>query len=506
MKNAVLVRLKQDSSSITYIWDPGKEEFSPLTEKDLSKFCPGFTRLNERARQKEVEAFIKHSKIVGVIRTPIYFPNVSKKLCQKHSSPKKFAEGSRAILATVELFETPRAGCMVLSDLLCGLHCAALREVEPGFHPITLFRSSAPEVQVVLKQIVKCVVQESRWKKKKCTFRRRRILDYRTKPGEFPHHIQDFSQAKRPIEEYKALKFPIPYVDTVALVIGADSPQVREAAPYLKDTCVILLNCDTGDFTPTKISSADIAAYSPEVLTLLKTKRNHIAALLHWWWAAFADEDAWARGIVQEARASFGKPDSRYIRVELDPRKLRDSIRYRVLLSFLDEVETYGFMAPEELEPYRQMAKDVFDPAPPEEAPVRHAEDPDVFVEVMKNLLAANTASIVAEGERYVKKDRHFAAWRSIGNTRYLVLDEDVWVKAYKKAVKERKELDASFFEKENWAQALQRRLAEDGKIKHTGNSFRYRYDLYDNGTKDRTYVVAIPAEILADQQAISQA
>ena len=80
MKNAVLVRLKQDSSSITYIWDPGKEEFSPLTEKDLSKFCPGFTRLNERARQKEVEAFIKHSKIVGVIRTPIYFPNVSKKL------------------------------------------------------------------------------------------------------------------------------------------------------------------------------------------------------------------------------------------------------------------------------------------------------------------------------------------------------------------------------------------------------------------------------------------
>ena len=223
----------------------------------------------------------------------------------------------------------------------------------------------------------------------------------------------------------------------------------------------------------------------------------HAASLLGWWWERFDDEDAWARQVTQTARASFGKPDSRYIRAEIDPKLLRDAIRYQVFLSFLDELETAGFMTREELTPYRQTVKDVFDPAPPEPVQLRHAEDPDVFVEIMKAMVKNPPAAIVAENERFVKKDKPLAAWRTISGERYLVFLEEAWAKVYSKAVRTKKEIDCSFLQRERWERDLQKLLCEQGLIKEASSGYRYRYNLLEDGTRDKTYVVAVPAHLL---------
>ena len=260
---------------------------------------------------------------------------------------------------------------------------------------------------------------------------------------------------------------------------------------------MILFNSDAGDLAPTKLSPADIAAYAPDVVSRLQTNSKQVAALLDWWRIPFKNEDTWAREIVQEARASFGKPDSRYIRVELDPKKLRDAIRYRVLLCFFDVLEDNELMTAEELQPYRQGAKDVFDPAPVEPAAVRHAEDPDVFLEVMRELAVDPSAKIVAEDERFIKKDKPLAAWRTIGTERHLVLLEEGWAKFYKKAILAKKTIESSFFQLERWERDLQKTLSEAGLIKKASSGYRYRYDLLENGRRDSTYVVAIPTQLL---------
>jgi len=410
---------------------------------------------------------------------------------------EKQATAIRTFLSIGSVFESPKAGHLLMADLLCGLHCQALRKVEPSFHPAVSVHSDSPEVLKALKRITKIAAPLSRWKQGKIQIERTRILNYSTQLGEFSHHIQDFSEFKRPIPECRALKFPVAYTDSMALVVGADAPQIREAAPYLENAAVIFLNSEPGDFKPTKLSPADYAAYDPEIISQLKDHRKQICSLLFWWWLPFENENAWAARIVQEARDSFGNPDIRYIRTELDPKLLRDQIRYRVLLSFLDEMEDYNWMSHEDLEPYRQNAKEVFDPAPPEPVSIRRAEDPDVFIEVMRALTVKKADSIVADGERFVKTDKPLAAWRRINGTRYLVFLEKTWATEYKRAVTARKDVDTSYFQKDSWVLDILKILAKKDRIKHTGNNPRYRYDLMEIGARDDTYVVAIPAELI---------
>lgn len=490
----LLVKVKYPDRQQFFIYSEGENRFVPLTESQLARAIPGYTLLNEKARQRELDTFIRRSEVIETIKVPEFLPTGSPK--PKFSQDEK-AKAAQAFLSLADLFEVRRAGYNLISNILCGQHCTALRKAEPSFSPTIAIRNDSPEIRSVLKKLIKSIVRLSRWKIKKVQIERTAILDYRVSPGEFPHHIQDFSKVKCSIPGYKKLRFPAAYTDTIALLISADNSQIREAAPCLGNAAVVLLNCGTGDLNPTRLSSSDLAAYDPEIVQQLKANRKAVSALLGWWWSAFDNEDAWARGIVQEARAFFGKPDSRYIRVELDPKQLRDAIRYRVLQSFMDELETNGLMSSEELQPYRQGAKDVFDPAPQESITLRRAEDPEAFQEIMRELVTAKLDSVVEEGARFVKADKPFAAWRTISGEQYLVMPEDAWATAYKKAALARKGLETSFFKQPGWEKALQKLLVDAGKIKRASSGYRYRYDLYGDGRRDQTYVVAIPVQIL---------
>lgn len=480
-----------------YIYSEKDNHFIPLDEPCLAKQIPGYARLNEKARQKELVKFLKDAKIIRTVKLDGPLPNTSHNPWTKKAFQEELRETLTALLSVTRLFEAPIAGHLLLADTLCAMHCKALREAAPSFHPAISIKSMSPEIEKLLKNLVRAAVTKKRWHKKHAELRRTAILDYRVPPGGFPHHIQDFSQWKISVKGYKALKIPAAYEDTVLLIAGATDAQMKEAAPYLGNAAVILLNSAPGDLAPTGLTASNIGSYDPEVVKQLEEHCNRIASLLQWWWSLFDDEEAWAREIVQEARASFGKPDDRYIRVELDPKKLRDAIRYRVLLSFLDELEACEFMTAEELASYRQAAKNVFDPAPPEPVVSRKAEDPEVFLEIMRELTAQNTSSIVAEDARFVKSDKPFGAWRTISKEPYLVLLEDAWTKAYPKAAKAKVGVDCSFFQQNNWELELQKVLVEQELIKAPSSGYRYRYDLFGNGTRDKTYVVAIPTKYL---------
>lgn len=488
--NYDLIHTTGNATCAYWTYDPKQKQWVPLDEQFFKRHIDGYGSLCEHSRKKARRKFINNCQIIKKIKIPETIPNITDKQYDKHDPD------ALSVLSICNLFKEQEAGYLLCANLLCGMHVNAIRKAAPEFQPVLAINSnSSPQIIEPLTTIIRAIYRTTDWYNDSHEFTQKHILDYRSEPGDFPKHIQDFTRGKASVKQYQKFKYILPYSGSAVLVIGADSMQIREAVPHLVNAAVLLLNSAPGDLNPTKLQ---VTAYSPEIAGHIRENRKKLASLFRWWWGeALKDEDSWAQRIVQAARASFGKPDSKYKRVELDPKKLRNAILYQVLLSFLDEVEAAELMTAEELAPYRQGAKEVFDPAPPEPVQPRHAEDPDVFLEIMKTLVDNPPAPIVAEDAQFVKKDKHLAAWRTISEERCLVFLEADWANAYSKLAKARKDVDCSYFHRENWARDIQKLLCERGLIKAPSSGHRYRYDLMGNGTRDTTYVVAIPAHLL---------
>lgn len=495
MMNKVIINATVTPS--TYFIKDGKR-YILLDERRLAKEIPGFRDMTIKARKRHFEEWLDNETEIVCRASLDWMPNIRKKdavPCQElPSAAQIFLSGTR-------MFGDPAAGYRIVADILCGQHISALRKEAPSFRAVISIISDSQETEALLIAAVQAAVARSKWSGKHCKLRRSAVLDYREPDSIFQRQIQDHSELRIRHKGKGKAKIPYPYIDTVALVIGANNKQAYEATTYLEDAAVILLNSgNMKDITPTKLPQSSTSLRKLEVVTRFQEARTEIASLLHWWWLCFTyekRESIWAKQIVQKARASFGKPDSRYTSVELNPLKLRDAIRYQVFLNFLDELEQAKFLSAEELESYRQGARDVFDPVPPEPVPLRRAEDPEVFLEIMKELVQNSPAAIIAEGEPFVKKDKPMAAWRMISKEDYLVFEESSWAKLYSKTARTRKNIDISFFQEDKWEQRLQKRLCEEGIIKQPSSGSRYRYDLFGNGKRDDTYVVAIRAELL---------
>ena len=253
------------------------------------------------------------------------------------------------------------------------------------------------------------------------------------------------------------------------------------------------MDCAGKDWGGRRMSRGDLQGLDPSVVERLQKAGPLAAVVLAGWWAERSK--AAARIIVQEAKRTLGKPDSRFIAVVYDPKLLGQAIRHQTLLTFLKVLEESGVLAPEELAPYRAAVKQVYDPDPEPEVTVRHAEDPEVFLEIMKELAAQER--IAGPGQRFTKADKYLGAWRNISGVCHLVLLEGDWKKAYAKAARAREDLDVSILRQEGWERKLQKSLAETGYIKAPNSGYRYRYDLLENGTRETTYVVAVPRALL---------
>ena len=482
-----------------WILDKKSGRYVPLDEAYLARESPGFRNLNERAREKARDAFLGKCTMIKTLKIPAVMAN-TRKLCDRNEKKRRtttedFRAGALALLPVCELFSNAEAGCDLLATVLAGMRCESLREAEPVFRTVVEINSTALEIEKALTTVVKAAVTRKKWRRG--LIKRLKVLDYRTGPGSHPHHIQDFARVKVKVKKHPTLRVPVPYIDTVALVMGADSAQLREAAPYLENAAVLLLNCGSNDWGGRRLRTSELAEYDPAVVKGLEEERYSVAALLCAWWAAEEDEVTWARQIVAEAKASFGKPDSRYVAVQFDPKLLNRAIRHRVLCSFLDWLEAGGLLAGGNLECYRAIVKGVYAPEPVEEKPPQHAEDPQVFLGIMRNLAASE--QIAGPDESFRKGDKLLGAWRTISGERFLVMPEDRWKKAYSRAARAAKDVDTAFFQRDQWERELQKILAEAEAIKAPSAGYRYRYDLYGAGKRDSTYVVAVPAKLLTE-------
>ena len=477
-----------------------KTGYVPLDEAYLARASPGFRNLNERAREKVRNEYLGKCTTIEKASVPRYLVNTRRSLPGKDGHRRAaafedFRAGALALLPVCELFSNAEAGCDLLAAVLAGMRCESLREAETGFRAVVEIRSTAPEIEETLTTLAGAAVTRKKWKNGR--IKRLAVLDWRTRPGGLPHRIQDFSRLKIKVKKHPTLRIPVPYIDTVALVMGADSAQLRETAPYLENAAVLLLNCGSNDWGGRRLRTSELAEYDPAVVKGLEEERYSVAALLCAWWAAEEDEVTWARQIVAEAKASFGKPDSRYVAVQFDPKLLNMAIRHRVLCSFLDWLEAEGLLAGENLECYRAIIKGVYAPELVEEKPPQHAEDPQVFLGIMRNLAASE--QIAGPDEPFRKGDKLLGAWRIISGERFLVMPEDRWKKAYSRAARAAKDVDTAFFQRDQWERELQKILAEAEAIKVPSAGYRYRYDLYGAGKRDSTYVVAVPAKLLTE-------
>ena len=494
-----VVRIRHADGVECWVYEP-KTGYVPLDEAYLARASPGFRNLNERAREKARDEYLDKCTTIKKVSVPRYLVNTRRSLPGKDGHRRAaafedFRAGALVLLPVCELFSNAEAGCDLLATVLAGMRCESLREAEPGFRTVVEINSTALEIEKALTTVVKAAVTRKKWRRG--LIKRLKVLDYRTGPGSHPHHIQDFARVKVKVKKHPTLRVPVPYIDTVALVMGADSAQLREAAPYLENAAVLLLNCGSNDWGGRRLRTSELAEYDPAVVKGLEEERYSVAALLCAWWAAEEDEVTWARQIVAEAKASFGKPDSRYVAVQFDPKLLNRAIRHRVLCSFLDWLEAEGLLAGGNLECYRAIVKGVYAPEPVEEKPPQHAEDPQVFLGIMRNLAASE--QIAGPDEPFRKGDKLLGAWRIISGERFLVMPEDRWKKAYSRAARAAKDVDTAFFQRDQWERELQKILAEAEAIKAPSAGYRYRYDLYGTGERDSTYVVAVPAKLLTE-------
>ena len=78
-----------------------------------------------------------------------------------------------------------------------------------------------------------------------------------------------------------------------------------------------------------------------------------------------------------------------------------------------------------------------------------------------------------------------------------MVVGKQVYKKLSHRQAPSRPNLDTACLSRDAWEKDMQKALADAGVIKAPSAGFRYRYDLYNDGSRDSTYVLAVPAHLL---------
>ncbi len=485
-----------------------KEGFIPLTDRIMAKYIPRFPDLSDKAKKREWKKWIESgAEIVREAETDPYLPNSRRKMRlgngQKlYPTAEDLAKGAASLFAIAHLWADLIPGYHILGTIVTGCHARVLRQQLPSLCLMVRVRSDNAEMEKILRLIAHAAVPRKTWRCKGCSIRRNPILEYPAFDNDLlnPAKLMSFSQIT--IQGIKKFQIPCAYEDTVALLIGAKSNQVREAEPYIQNAAAILLNCGRGDQSPLRLTAKNLEAYDPELLDRVDQDAPYIAAILSWWWARYTvkEEAAWAQEIISRARKAFPFADKRFVRLEVDPKELRLQLLYQVLGDLIDQLELHGLLPAEQADCFRKEATGVFSPVssvPDPVAPPRQANDPEVFLEVMRKLVTDHSDSIVSVGEPYVNSKKFFGAWRIIRKVQYLVMEEDTWAKWFTKEIKRMDGVVPCDLTEGPQRSRFLSPLGKQGITKMKGSDPRYRYDLFEVGKRDETYTVAIPADLL---------
>lgn len=404
-------------------------------------------------------------------------------------------QGVAALMSLLDVFPDPEVGAMLLATVLMGLRAADLRNGEPSLRPCVAFRGP-PQLESALKSLFRHILPRKQWEGKRLSVRRKRMVDLNK-----PLSLVDISRVKIRVDKLKSIWLPLPPEDTMLLVLHGRDTTWGKFGDDLSRTGVVFVNStlSANGWGAASVPTYSLTAWDDDLLEKVIAKSPQAAWLLGWWWGTSRDD--WAQDVIRRAHVQLGNPGGRFRTFAYEPKALCRAVAYQALLDFVALTGDRQWLPPDVADGYRQRLRDIFDPVslPPPTAP-RRAEDADVFFEKLK-LLIDHPDQIVPLGKPYARPQRGkvAAAWRQIGGEEYLVMEEKVWMAWYAKAVKADSTIDASFLQNDRWAAELQKLLGQAGVIKIPASGYRYRYDLLGNGTRDSTYVVAIPARLLQE-------
>lgn len=507
-KRRRIVRIKYGERDLIYDVTEKKNPPVPVDESYLKEHADeNYRRLCDSEKAKVTRRFFKDAKVADAGICDL-LPNSGGKIkpadANKHVPDQDdLKHGAGALLQIRHLFPSLLMGYLIVADLLIAMRCSAICSACRGtVRFITEFRSASAELADLLSQLIGLAVTKHHWggqisKNIAVKIQRDAVLDYRTQVAGRPYAVAQFSEVKVRFKNRKPFRTPASYRDTVALIIGASSSQIKKALQEMTEAVVWAVNSPHPEKMNVDVRKAeDLSFVNTTISDQLAADAPYIRALLRWWWAAEdGGEDNWAIAVVKRARARLKSPgQSDYVILSPNPSKLRHAIRCEVLLAFLDEAEPAGFLPSVDVPALRNEIENVFYPKLVEEAAARRVEDPGVFLPLMRKIVLDKSSEIIPETGHFVKNKHLFGAKREISRVLHLVIPESVWAQEYRKAAKANG-IDVSFCRKDGWERELQKLLCKEELIKSGGSNPRYRYDLYENGTKDTTYVVAVPWE-----------
>ncbi len=492
---AQCIVLHYGDQTIRWLLQPGEKRPVLLDDRYLRRELPHYADLTLKGRRKAVDRYLRGFPVALRARIDESLPNVGHHILGRPPCWDDFRAGADAFLRLLDLFEDPETGAILAANLLCGFQMTTLRQLFPTFTAVIVLPETNATLEHVLRLISEVAAPKHRWRGKGCRVRRAPVLDYRESEDGISPGFQDFSRIKIMLSGRKSPVAPFPYTDTAALLIGASSGQVREATPYLERCSVMALGCRLPkELSARRLSHRQLGAYDPQIIEAWRAHGAEIALVLRLW----QEYELPAATIKAQVSSRFLHPDARYISVTIHPDELCTAVYRAALAAFLRMLAEYSLLSREEAAA-REEALTVlfFPPPPPPPAPKRQAEDPQVFLELLADHIRQVPEDIAGPDEPYRKKDTRLGAWRTISGTQHLVMAEPVWKKWYQRQVRSRPDLDTACLSRDAWEKDMQKALADAGVIKAPSAGFRYRYDLYNDGSRDSTYVLAVPAHLL---------
>lgn len=492
-----IIRVLTDSGQPIFLTEEDGR-YVPLPENFWASRIHNFRYLTIEGREKRRRKLLQEMDVKTVrVRTdqPPAWWKIHDDDGKRPPTTTDCQQGVAALMALLDAFPDPETGALLLATLLMGLRAADLKRCEPALRPCVAFRGP-PQLEQVMKRLIKPILPRKRWKGKRFFFRRKRMVDLNK-----PLSLVDISRVKIRVNKLKSIWLPLPPEDTMLLVLHGRDTTWGKFGDDLSRTGVVFVNSalSANGWGAASVPTYTVSAWDDDLLENIIAKAPQAAWLLGWWWGTSRDD--WAQDVIRRAHVQLGNPDGRFRTFAYESKALCRAVAYQALLDFVALTGDRQWLPPDRENAYRQRLQDIFDPAPPPPptAP-RRAEDADVFLEKLK-LLIDHPDQIVPLGKPYARPQRGkvAATWRQIGGEEYLVMEEKVWMTWYAKAVKADSTIDASFLQNDRWAAELQKLLGQAGVIKLPASGYRYRYDLLGNGTRDSTYVVAIPARLLQE-------
>ena len=473
--------------------------YVPLPENFWAGRIHNFRYLTLEGREKRRRRLLKEMDVKNIrIRTdqPPAWWKIHNDDGKHPPSVAECRQGAESLLSLLDVFPSTEAGAMLLATSLMGLRAADLKQCEPSLRPCVAFRGP-PQLERVMKCLFKSILPRKRWKGKNFSIWRKRVVDLNE-----PLSLVDISRARVRIAKLKSTWLSLPPENAVLLALHGRDTTWGKFSDDLSQTGIVFVNSglSANGWGAASVPTYSLTAWDDQLFEKIIAKAPQAARLLGWWWGISGND--WAQDVVRRSHDQLGQPGGRFRTFSYEPKALCRAVAYHVLLDFVALVSDRQWLPPDVADSYRQRLRDIFDPAPlpPPTAP-RRAEDADVYLEKLKLLLIDHSDQIVPLGKPYARPQRGkvAAAWRQIGGEEYLVMEENVWMTWYAKAVKADSTVDATFLQNDRWAAELQKLLGQARVIKIPASGYRYRYDLLANGTRDTTYVVATPARLLLE-------